>query len=482
MFNNATHGINQKNVNLAIQFPVMKKYSGNILIVDDDEHVLITSKMILKNYFESIETLASPKTLESTLKQQDFDVVLLDMNFKAGVTTGNEGIFWMNRIQQVSPQTQVVMQTAYSDIELAVKSIKEGAIDFLPKPWDKEKLVATVINAYRQARARKENRDLKSKQKALQQHINQNHHPFIASSPSMQSVLHDIEQVAATDANVLILGENGTGKELVARAIHNQSNRAEEPFISVDLGAVPATLFESEMFGHEKGAFTDAKETRIGKFELANKGTLFLDEIGNLSPELQIKLLSVLQSRAVSKVGSNKLVNLDVRIICATNSPVYDLVRSGTFRQDLFYRIKTVEIKLPPLRERKEDIPLLTNYYLEEFSKRYNKNLKLDLSLLQQLSKYRWPGNIRELQHSVERAVILCKDSVLTSDDFQLSPPFSDSNDPEIKTFNLSDVERDVIKQVLKKCNGNLTRASEELGIGRTTLYRKIEEYGLSEK
>ncbi len=458
----------------------MKKYSGNILIVDDDEHVLLTSRLILKNYFENIATLSSPKTLESTLKQQDFDVVLLDMNFKAGVTSGNEGIFWMNRIRQIAPQIQVVMQTAYSDIELAVKSIKEGAVDFLPKPWDKEKLVATVVNAYQQARARKENRDLKSKHKALQQHLNQCHQTFIASSPAMQPVLQTIAQVADTDANVLILGENGTGKELVARAIHNQSNRADEPFISVDLGAIPTTLFESEMFGHEKGAFTDAKESRIGKFELANKGTLFLDEIGNLSLELQIKLLSVLQSRTVSKVGSNKLINLDVRIICATNSPIYELVRTGVFRQDLFYRIKTVEIKLPALRERKEDLPLLVNYYLEEFSKRYNKILELSSSLIQQLSKYSWPGNIRELQHSVERAVILCKGSVLTSDDFQLVP-YSNANDTEVKTFNLSEVEKDIIKQVVRKCNGNLTRASEELGIGRTTLYRKIEEYGLSE-
>ena len=243
----------------------MKKYAGNILIVDDDEHVLLTSKMILKNYFENIETLLSPKTLESNLKQTDYDVVLLDMNFKAGVTSGNEGIFWMNRIRQISPQTQVVMQTAYSDIELAVKSIKEGAVDFLPKPWDKEKLVATVINAYQQARARKENKELKSRHKALQHHLNQNHQVFIASSAAMENVVHAMKQVAATDANILLLGENGTGKEVVARAIHNQSNRADEAFISVDLGSVPATLFESEMFGHEKGSFTDAKETRIRK-------------------------------------------------------------------------------------------------------------------------------------------------------------------------------------------------------------------------
>ena len=457
----------------------MKKYAGNILIVDDDEHVLLTSKMILKNYFENIDTLLSPKTLESNLKQTDYDVVLLDMNFKAGVTSGNEGIFWMNRIRQISPQTQVVMQTAYSDIELAVKSIKEGAVDFLPKPWDKEKLVATLINAYQQARARKENKELKSRHKALQHHINQNHQVFIASSPAMEKVVHAIQQVAATDANVLLLGENGTGKEVVARAIHNQSNRAEEAFISVDLGSVPATLFESEMFGHEKGSFTDAKETRIGKFELANKGTLFLDEIGNLSADLQVKLLSVIQSRSLTKVGSSKVVQLDVRIICATNAPIYDMVKSGTFRQDLFYRIKTIEIKLPPLRERKEDIPLLTKYYLEEFSKRYNKDVELDDALLQKLSTYAWPGNIRELQHSVERAVILGKGPILKAEDFQLSPTVESETD--LATLNLSDVEKNVIKHALKKCNGNLTKASEELGIGRTTLYRKIEEYGLSE-
>lgn len=456
----------------------MKKYPGHILIVDDDEHVLLTSKMILKNYFENIETLDSPKTLESKLKQQDFDVVLLDMNFQAGVTSGNEGIFWMNRIHQLSPQTHVVMQTAYGDIELAVKSIKEGAVDFLPKPWDKEKLVTTVLNAYQQANARKENHELKSKQKALQHHLNQNRHSFIASSPAMLPVLQTIEQVAPTDASVLILGENGTGKEWVARAIHNQSKRSEEPFISIDLGAVPGSLFESEMFGHEKGAFTDAKESRIGKFELANKGTLFLDEIGNLSVDLQVKLLSVLQSRTVSKVGSNKVIDLDVRIICATNSPIYDSVNSGAFRQDLFYRIKTVEIKLPPLRERKEDIPLLVNYYLLESSKRYNKVLEVDSALLSQLTKYHWPGNIRELQHAVERAVILSKQPLLTSNDFQLS-----SASPTVeaeKVLNLMTVEKEVIRQAVMKSNGNLTLAAEELGIGRTTLYRKMEEYGLS--
>ncbi len=457
----------------------MKKYPARLLIVDDDEHVLLTSKMILKNYFEHVETLTSPKTLESTLKQHDIDVIVLDMNFKAGVTTGNEGIFWMNRIQQLSPHTQVVMQTAYSDIELAVKSIKEGAVDFLPKPWDKEKLVATIINAYQQSRSRKENRDLKSQQKALQHHLNQTQQPFIAASTAMKSILYTVEQVASTDANILILGENGTGKEVVAREIHNRSNRSDEAFISVDLGAIPPTLFESEMFGHEKGAFTDAKESRIGKFELANRGTLFLDEIGNLAPDLQMKLLSVIQTRSVCKVGSNKSVNLNLRIICATNAPIYELVATGKFRHDLFYRIKTVEIKLPGLRDRKEDIPLFVNHFLEEFCRRYGKTVELDPLVMQKLLKYPWPGNIRELQHSIERAVILCRDHVLTENDFHLSNHV-EYDETDSTTFNLSDVERNTIKQVLKKWNGNLTRAAEELGIGRTTLYRKIEAYGLN--
>lgn len=457
----------------------MKKYSGNILILDDDEHVLVTSKMILKNYFETVDTLSSPKTLESVLKQREYDVVLLDMNFKAGVTSGNEGIFWMNRLRQVSPGTQVVMQTAYSDIELAVRSIKEGAVDFLPKPWDKEKLVTTVINAYQQARARKENRELKTRQKALNHHLNRAQHSFIASSRAMEPVMNAIEQVAATDANVLILGENGTGKEVVAHAIHDRSNRADEAFIAVDLGAISPALFESEMFGHEKGAFTDARETRIGKFELANNGTLFLDEIGNLTPALQVKLLSVLQSRVVSRVGSNKVVPLNVRVICATNASLNELVRTGQFRQDLYYRIKTVEIQLPPLRERVEDIVALANYYLEEYCKRYNKHLTLSEGLKSRLTHYSWPGNVRELQHAVERAVIMTRSEVLSEADFQLNvaPPV---NGTELNSFNLSDVERDVIRRALAKCNGNLTRTSEELGIGRTTLYRKLDEYGLN--
>jgi two-component system, NtrC family, response regulator HydG len=456
----------------------MKKYPGSILIVDDDEHVVLTSRLILKEYFEKIDTLDSPKTLESKLKQQEFDVVLLDMNFKIGSTSGNEGIFWMNRIRLLSPNSQVVLQTAYGGIELAVKSIKEGAVDFLAKPWDKEKLVTTVINAYQQSLARKENRELKSKQQALQNHFNSDSRPFIASAPSMEPVLHAISQVAATDAAVLILGENGTGKELVARAIHQQSERADEPFIVVDMGALAPTLFESEMFGHEKGAFTDAKETRIGKFELANKGTLFLDEMGNLAPDLQVKLLSALQTKTITKLGSNKIINLDVRVICATNAPIYELVKAGSFRQDLFYRIKTVEIPLPPLRDRKEDIPALFNFYYEQFCQRYHKHLEINKTVIDNLTQYHWPGNIRELQHAVERAVILCRESSLSLSDFQLVQV--DTGAHSHGSLNLVDVEREAIRKAVFKHHNNLTKAAEELGIGRTTLYRKLEEYGLN--
>jgi two-component system response regulator HydG len=456
----------------------MKKYSGSILIVEDDEDVAITSRMILKQYFDTIEILPSPKSLESRLRQNAYDVILLDMNFKAGVTSGNEGLFWLSRIQALSPLTQVVLQTAYGDIDLAVRSIKEGAVDFLAKPWDKDKLVSTIINAFQQAQARRENREHKLSHDGLEQYYNRESETFIASAPSMANVLRTIEQVSATDANVLILGENGTGKELVALAIHNQSRRADQPFVSVDLGAIPQSLFESEMFGHEKGSFTDAKETRIGKFELANRGTLFLDEIGNLSPELQVKLLSALQTRNISRIGSNTVIRTDVRIICATNAPINELVRTGAFRNDLYYRINTVEIHLPPLRERKEDIPLLLNHYLDEYCRRYQKTFSVDPSLAHQLTKYDWPGNVRELQHAIERAVILCSRPELTLEDFQLygRSAYTANNGGSL---NLSEIERDAIRNALRKFNGNLSRAAEELGIGRTTLYRKMEAYGI---
>lgn len=457
--------------------PPSKRFPGTVLIVDDDEHVLVTSRMILKQYFEVIETLASPKTLESKLRQQRFDVIVLDMNFRAGVTSGNEGIFWLTRIMQLAPLSQVVLQTAYGDIEMAVRSIREGAVDFLPKPWTKEKLVSSVINAWQLASSKKENKELRSRQKALHKELNPEQQ-FIATAPSMKPVLDAIENVAVTDANVMILGENGSGKEMAARAIHNRSMRADGPFIHVDMGAVPATLFESEMFGHEKGAFTDARETRIGKFELAHGGTLFLDEIGNLAPELQVKLLSALQGLTITRVGGNDPIRLNIRLICATNAPILELVKKGQFRQDLYYRVNTVEIPLPPLRQRKEDIPLLARHYFDEFTRRYNKPAELSDDAVTQLARYPWPGNVRELRHSVERAVILCKNPKVSIEDFQLNP--ISNTESAGGSLNLTDVEREVIQQALRKSAGNLTRAAEELGIGRTTLYRKIEEYGLT--
>lgn len=456
----------------------MKPHSASVLIVDDDEHVLLTSRMILKQYFQDVETLPSPKTLDGKAGQKDYDVIVLDMNFRAGATDGNEGIFWMNRLQSLWPNAQVVLQTAYGDIELAVRSIREGAVDFLPKPWDKEKLVTTVFNAWKLACAKKENRSLKSQQQALRRQLNRNDATFVAADPSMETVLRSIAQAAPTDAHILILGENGTGKELVARAVHEQSLRSGEAFITVDVAAIPASLFESEMFGHEKGAFTDAKELRIGKFELANNGTLFLDEIGNLAPELQVKLLSALQTRTITRIGSNKPIFVDVRVICATNAPVYELVKSGGFRQDLFYRINTVEIRLPPLRERKHDIPLLIRHFMNEYCRKYNKERAISETLMAYLSRYSWPGNIRELQHSIERAVILSNKPELSIDDFQLHT--ADDMQPSVpQSLRLVDVEREAIALALKKWNGNLTKASEDLGIGRSTLYRKMEEYGL---
>jgi two-component system, NtrC family, response regulator HydG len=449
----------------------MKLHNGSILIVDDDEHVLITSQVILKHYFRNIELLSSPKTLESRLRQSAVDVVLLDMNFKSGTVNGNEGIYWLQRIRQISPHTRVVLQTAYADIGLAVRAIKEGGVDFLPKPWDKNKLVETVVMAFKLVRARKEER-IDSMKPSLD--------PFIATAPSMQRVLELISRAAPTNANILILGENGTGKEIVARELHSRSDRSASPFVSIDIGAVPSSLFESEMFGHEKGAFTDAKESRAGKFELANKGTLFLDEIGNLTPDLQVKLLSALQTRSVTRLGSNSRIDLDVRVISATNAPINELVKSGALRQDLYYRINTVEIHLPPLRARREDIPLLLDHYIGQSALDYKKEITRSDTLATSLARYHWPGNVRELKHAVERAVILCEGSVLTEKDFQFDAiKFHLHADGQ--SLNLSEVEKDVIAQALRKFNGNLTRTSEELGIGRSTLYRKIEEYGLQQ-
>jgi two-component system, NtrC family, response regulator HydG len=372
------------------------------------------------------------------------------------------------------------MITAYGDIELAIKAIKFGAIDFVLKPWENEKLLATVSAAYKLSKAHNKVEKLESSNKILSDSLEKDYIEFIGNSPSMDKVMAHIDKVAATDANVLILGENGTGKELVARAIHRQSLRKNESFIKVDLGAIPETLFESELFGHKKGSFTDAREDRTGRFEVANQGTLFLDEIGNLSFPLQSKLLTVIQSKQVIKVGANIPVNIDIRLVCATNMPLYQMANENRFRKDLLYRINTVEINIPPLRERREDIPLLVEHYLSVFSKKYLKSgITVGNQAMKALLNYSWPGNVRELQHALERAVILSDSNVLQAHDFPIESGRNGEEATKAETLNLEEMERAAIKEALVKFKGNISHAAKELGLTRAALYRRLEKYGI---
>ncbi|MEQ8241476.1 MAG: sigma-54 dependent transcriptional regulator [Cyclobacteriaceae bacterium] len=455
----------------------MKK-KGYILIVDDDPDVLHTAKLILKKAYDRVEVESSPVRLESILKKEDIDLVILDMNFKIGATTGNEGLFWLKRIKEISPETYVLMNTAYGDINLAVEAMKLGAVDFLVKPWEKEKFITTVNTVFQLSQSNKKINQLERKQSVLTQDLDAGFTELITKSSSMKPVLEIIRKVAATDASVLILGENGTGKELIAREIHRSSHRAQESLVKVDLGALPESLFESELFGHVKGAFTDAKEDRAGRFEIADGGSLFLDEIGNLSLMMQMKLLSVLQNRWLNRVGSSRSVPFDIRLISATNRPINDMVAASTFRQDLLYRINTVELELPPLRERREDIPLLVGHYLTVYSEKYNKQgMTVDERAFKKLGLYPWPGNIRELQHAVERAVIMSEGNKINAENIlpaskRVAPKTSNS-------VKVEDVEKNAIQRAIEMCGGNLSQAAEELGIGRTTLYRKMKKYGL---
>ncbi len=454
----------------------MKK-KGHILIVDDDHDVLFTAKTILKREFEKVTTESSPNRLETLLHKEEIDLVILDMNFKAGVTSGNEGLFWLKRIHELDPEIHVILNTAYGDIDLAVESMKQGAVDFLIKPWEKEKLLATIQNVFNLRQSKKKIKKLEGRETALTQDIESAYSDLIFGSASMKKIMQIVEKVAVTDASVLIMGENGTGKEVMARTIHRMSPRNKESMIKVDLGALPETLFESELFGHVRGAFTDAKEDRQGRFEIADGGTLFLDEIGNISPSMQVKLLTVLQNKTVNRVGSSKLLPFDVRIVSATNQPLMEMVADGSFRLDLLYRINTVEIELPPLRERKEDIPLLVDHYLGVYASKYQKpGIRIDSSAMKQLNAYPWPGNIRELQHAVERAVIMSGERTLKSSDF-LMPKVNHT--PSINSLKVEDVEKEAIRKAIERFEGNLSKASEELGIGRTTLYRKMKKYGL---
>lgn len=455
---------------------------GKILIVDDNEDLLKAAKMYLKRYFSQVDIEKNPEAIPALLNNDDYDVILLDMNFTKDVSSGSEGYYWLEKILEIDPSAVVVLITAYGDVQMAVKAIKAGATDFVLKPWENEKLLATLYSSMRLRETRDEVETLKIKNQEINLAINSKYIDIIGQSPAMQRIFQTIDRVAHTDANVLILGENGTGKELVARAIHRNSTRGPESFASVDLGSITETLFESELFGHKRGSFTDAKEDRPGRFELANKGTLFLDEIGNLSMPLQAKLLTVLQNRKVSRVGSNKDTPIDIRLICATNMPLYDMVKENRFRQDLLYRINTIEIEIPSLRDRMEDIPLLSVHFLKHYAEKYNKNVsKISEAAMTRMNKHPWPGNIRELQHAIERAVILSNSSVLQPEDFTFSASAGKETDQPLNLdqFNLDEVEKLLIRKVLKKYNGNITQAASELGLTRSSLYRRLEKHGL---
>lgn len=444
---------------------------GKILIVDDDMDVLRAARLLLKRHFEQVDFERNPQKIPYLVSNFEYDVILLDMNFTRDLSSGKEGFEWLDRILDIRPDVAVVLFTAYGDVEMAVRAIKAGAVDFVLKPWENEKLLATMQGAYNKKRGNKDK--AVATPTAPQSDVN-----IIGSSPAMLQVLDTVNRVAATDANVLILGENGTGKDLLARHIHQLSLRNKQPFVSVDLGAISETLFESELFGHVKGAFTDAREDRNGRFEEANGGTIFLDELGNISLPLQAKLLTVLQNRAVTRVGSNKSVSIDVRLVTATNRNIQRMAAEYQFRQDLLYRINTIEIQLPPLRERLEDIVPLAEYFLQLYATKYKRTVNsLHESLIQQLRQYEWPGNIRELQHAMERAVILSQGKMLMPKDVFVKNPVQDQ---ALNTgYNLEEMERNIITQAMKKCNGNITEAAKELGLSRAALYRRLEKYNI---
>ncbi len=455
------------------------KELGKILIIDDDEDVLLAAKMLLKKHAQEVVIEKNPLKIPFLLNNGTYDVIMLDMNFSKDITSGKEGFQWLQEILERVPDAVVVLITAFGDVEMAVKALKLGATDFVLKPWQNEKLLATLSAAVKLNQSYKKVNELKKVNQQLEEQVNQPFKNIIGESQRIKEVFSVIDKVAETDANILILGENGTGKELIARAIHQRSHLKENVFVSVDMGAITETLFESELFGHKKGAFTDAREDRIGRFEAADGGTLFLDEIGNLSLPLQSKLLTALQRREIFRVGSNKPVPVDIRLICATNMPVYDMVGESAFRQDLLYRINTVEIHLPPLRERVTDIPLLASHFLDSYGIKYRKKgIRLSSSGEKKLQSYGWPGNIRELQHAIERAIIMCDGHTLTADDFFFLT--QKTGEKEVSNqLNLDELEKTAIEKAINKYGGNISQAAKELGLTRASLYRRLEKYGL---
>lgn len=447
---------------------------AKILIVDDNKSVLSALEILLQFEYKTVKSISNPNQIVSFPDLADFDIVLLDMNFSAGVNTGNEGLFWLREIRKKAPQISVIMMTAYGAIDLAVMALKEGAVDFILKPWNNDKLLATVKTAYELRKSQKEVDQLKRKESNLKQHINQNKNYIIGNSRALNSVLNLVGKVAKTDVNVLVTGENGTGKEVIARELHKLSSRNTEVFISVDMGSISENLFESELFGHIKGSFTDAKEDRAGKFEAADGGTLFLDEIGNLSLQTQAKLLSAIQNRTIIRVGSNKPIPVDIRLICATNCDLDKMVADGLFREDLLYRINTIRIEVPPLRDRGEDILILADFYLKRFTSKYGKQgLRINQAAQEKLRAYPWPGNVRELLHTMERAVILCEGNILKPEDFLLNARTIVSVDKGPGT--LEEMELLMITNALEQNEGNYSAAADQLGISRQTLYNKMK-------
>nr|WP_317195914.1 sigma-54 dependent transcriptional regulator [Dawidia soli] len=452
--------------------------TASVLIVDDERDILETARMFLKQELSTVHIEGDPTQLPARMKTTDYDVILLDMNFTRGVNDGEEGFYWLSEILRLDPQAVVILITAYGEVDLAVKAMKNGATDFVLKPWKNQKLLGTILSALQLRRSKREVVRLKETQEKLSGDLDHHYHEFIGTSPAIQRVQELITRVAATDADVLILGENGTGKELVARAIHRQSARRDHVFISVDLGAISETLFESELFGHAKGAFTDARHDKAGRFEIAAGGTIFLDEIGNLSLALQAKLLTVLQHRRIQRVGSAKELAVDFRLICATNMPLHEMVFDKRFRQDLLYRINTVEIRVPSLRERTDDIPLLAEHFLARYAQKYKRpGMKFDKAVLSRLKKYAWPGNIRELQHAVERAVILTEGKVIASEGLLTGGVTRQPVTAAPQT--LDEMEKLFIQQALANHQGNVSTTARTLGLTRTALYRRMKRHGI---
>jgi len=448
--------------------------NASILVVDDDLDILTAVRLLLKTEAKEVVTEKNPENLRWHLSKDNFDMILLDMNFTSSINTGNEGIFWLNEIKKTKPDSSVIMITAYGDIDLAVRSLKEGASDFVVKPWHNERLITTI----RETLKRKTNKAAAAPVFSADSIIGKE---LLGESEVMQEIFYKIEKIAPTDANILILGENGTGKDLIAKAVHQQSLRTDKPYLKVDVGALTESLFESELFGHKKGAFTDAREDRTGRFEAANGGTLFLDEIGNIPLHLQAKLLSVLQNRQVIRLGSNESVSVDIRLICATNVPLSELANENRFRKDLIYRINTVEITVPPLRKRDNDITLLAKHFSKMYSNKYMKPvLEFDSKAVEKLLNYHYPGNVRELQYTIERAVIMAEEGILQAKDLIFSPIESQSiTVSEPSELKLSAIEKNTILKVIEKHNGNITKAARELGLTRTALYRRLSKYDI---